>query len=645
MADRKTSPPASLSPLLDGDDLRTAFRRRKDANDYQKVGTDDEGDLIEAGWSLHKRMQSHVWLKKPKSPDSMLEDRVWCLFYRMGYPRLSGSKFRIEYRNNDGTTGHKRIDVFAADDETAVVVDCRAREVRGRRSFQKDIEDIEGAQRKVSQSIRSHLGKGANPKIIWIVATSNIIWAERDVERCEASNIRIITENELQYFEAFVAHIGTAGRYQFLAEFLEGQEIPNLTNVRVPAARGRFGSHTYYSFVVSARHLLKIAFVNHQALNHPDGRPAYQRMINKKRINDIGLFISTGRLFSPPTFLSILLSLCRFDLISNKDNADQNIKFGWLYLPSNYKSAWIIDGQHRLYGFSNIPDRYLDTSLFVLAFEKMDTKTEADLFITINHEQRSVSKSLLVTLQADLKIGSGDPKEAISALGSALIRSINSDNASPFFRRFEIPGVSPTQSQNLTIAEAVKGLIRSNLLGRVLPKKSKVAGFLSGQTDAETLVRARKIVNGYFRSIMDANPTRWERGRAAYICVNPGVRAHFQLIQEALQYAADNGIVDPTTEAPEKVVVYLVSFIEPILTLVSSGSDSLIEAKFSRKFGDGGVAEYFYNLCDVITKKHKDLEVRNTRNTKIARLTLVCSRQMTMWATCKIASVRLLLIL
>jgi hypothetical protein len=144
----------------------------------------------------------------------------------------------------------------------------------------------------------------------------------------------------------------------------------------------------------------------------------------------------------------------------------------------------------------------------------MDTKTEADLFITINHEQKSVSKSLLVTLQADLKLGSGDPKEALSALASALVRSINNDNVSPFFRRFAIPGVTAIGSQNLTIAEAVKGLVRSNLFGRALAKNLRVPGYFSAQTDEETLVRARKIVNGYFRAIMEANPERWEKGRS-----------------------------------------------------------------------------------------------------------------------------------
>ena len=594
-----------LEPLLEGDALRSAYRRRKDESEYQKLPLADEQKYLKDGWEVHKRTRSYVWLKRQKSPEALLEDRIWCLLYRLGYPRISGPKFSVKYKNSDGGDGLKRIDVLGVDDETVIIVECRARENRGRKSLLKDIEDLESLQRRLSQSVRSHFGKGFNPKIIWLFATQNIIWSEKDAERAEAANIRTVTENELQYFEAFVSHIGTAGRYQFLAEFLEGQEIPNLENVRIPAVRGRFGAHVYYSFVVSARHLLKIAFVNHQALNHPDGRPAYQRMINKKRIADIGAFIQRGGYF-PTNILVNFAEACRFDLVSNKDNADPNIKFGWLYLPSSYKSAWIIDGQHRLYGFSNIPDRFLDTSLFVLAFERMDTKTEADLFITINHEQKSVSKSLLVTLQADLKLGSGDPKEAISALGSALVRTLNNENTSPFFRRFEIPGVSPANSQNLTIAEAVKGLVRSNLFGRVLPKKSKVPGYFSGQTDDETLARARKITNGYFRSIMEANPERWERGRSAYICVNPGIRAHFMLIQEALQFSSKDGQFDPATASPEKVVEKLVAFTEPVQAFISKAADRQVEQKFSRKFGEGGVTEYYFNLCELIQKKHKD---------------------------------------
>jgi Holliday junction resolvase len=389
-------PPAvsdALAPLIeDTNSRRTAYRRRRDDNDYLKVHPADEAKNAQDGWVRHKQTKTHVWLKRRKSVDRRLEDEVWCLFYRMGYPVLNGPRFRIRYKRADGTIGSKQVDVFAKDDETAVIVECKARETRGRRPLQKDIHETENLQKAFSQAIRTHFGNGYNPKIIWIYATSNIIWAEKDMERAEAANIRVVTENELQYFEAFVSHIGTAGRYQFLAEYLEGQQIPGMEGVKVPAVKGRFGQHVYYSFVASARHLLKIAFVNHQALNHPDGKPAYQRMINKKRISDIGTFIQQGGYF-PTNLLVNFVEECRFDQISNKENSDKNTKFGWLYLPGKYKSAWVIDGQHRLYGFSNIDDKFLDRSLFVLAFEKMDAKTEADLFITINHEQRSVSKT------------------------------------------------------------------------------------------------------------------------------------------------------------------------------------------------------------------------------------------------------------
>jgi hypothetical protein len=183
-------------------------------------------------------------MKKPKTAETRLEDRIWCLFFQMGYPVLSGEKFTIQYKKADGSVDLKRVDVFAKDDETAIIVECRARETRGRKSLQKDLEEVQETQRRVGQAVRSHFGGGYNPKIIWLFATANIIWGEKDVERAEQANLRIITENELQYFEAFVAHIGTAGRYQFLAEFLEGQEIPHLENVRIPAVRGRFGCQT-----------------------------------------------------------------------------------------------------------------------------------------------------------------------------------------------------------------------------------------------------------------------------------------------------------------------------------------------------------------------------------------------------------------
>jgi len=42
---------------------------------------------------------------------------------------------------------------------------------------------------------------------------------EKDLERASDANIRVITENELIYFETFIAHMGTAGRYHDISSW------------------------------------------------------------------------------------------------------------------------------------------------------------------------------------------------------------------------------------------------------------------------------------------------------------------------------------------------------------------------------------------------------------------------------------------
>jgi DGQHR domain-containing protein len=294
-----------------------------------------------------------------------------------------------------------------------------------------------------------------------------------------------------------------------------------------------------------------------------------------------------------------------WDLISNKENSDPNIKFGWLTLPSKYRSAWVIDGQHRLYGFSRLDDKFLDQSLFVLAFEKMAIQKEADLFITINHKQKSVPKSLLVSLLADIRMGDSDPSTALSALGSAVVRALNTDKTSPLSRRFAVHGVPPEPTQNLTVSEAVNGLRRSGLIGKLVGR-TLAPGPLSGATDEDTLIRAPKVLSAYFEAVRAANPPRWEAGRGAYVAVNPGIRAHLSVISEVIPYLSHKKSLDFGLLKSDDFSRYIVEFCKPIFDFISSATDDEIREKFSRKFGEGGVKEYSYHLMHILSKAHSD---------------------------------------
>lgn len=597
---------ARLSSILSEKSERVAaFKKRRDIYYYESVHPADLHKYQSEGWEIQRESKTRIRMRRLKPHDRLLEDQTWCLFYRMGYPELNDRQFKIQYERVDGSSGTKQIDVLARDTETVVIVECKSRETRGRRALQKDLHETDALQKPIANAVKQHYGPEFKPKIIWIYVTNNIIWSEPDLSRATASNIRVITENEMQYFDAFIKHMGPAGRYQFLAEFLEKQDIPNLSNIKVAAIRGKLGGRPFYSFITTPRHLLKIAFVNHQALNHPDGRPAYQRMIAPSRIREIEGFIKSGGYF-PTNILINFTEKCRFDLLPNKDNVDTNIKFGTLYLPNKYKSAWVIDGQHRLYGYSHLDDNWLEQSLAVIAFEEMDTKDEADLFVTINQKQKSVQRSVIVSLQSDLKWGSADPKERLSALASALVKTLNSDPTSPFFQRFAVQGVAAKENQSLTFPEFVNGLTRSTLIGRVLHKTQLALGPLSGATDELTLARAKRIINSHFTRIRDCNPDRWEAGRSAYICVNPGIRAHLMLLSDIMNYIIYKKGLDVQVSDENILLSQINKIINPLIDYLSTAGDSDIVDKFSRRFGEGGVIEYLDHLCIIIRDVHPD---------------------------------------
>jgi hypothetical protein len=264
------------------------------------------------------------------------------LLFKLGYPELSqGRFFTVLIERKGANAFRKQIDVFAKDEETVVVVECKSCEKMMRRSLQKDIEEFANLKGPIAQAVHKHYGRDFKPKIIWLFVTENIIWSKPDRDRAAGENIRIITERELRYYLQVAEHLGKAARFQFLAEFLKDQQIPELRNRIVPATRGKLGGKRFYCLVTRPRDLLKISFVNHRTLNDPEGVPTYQRLVSKSRIRSIGKFIKSGGYF-PTNILLNFTRAVRFDQIgaekiseacANYLNARWHIPLQRLYSP------------------------------------------------------------------------------------------------------------------------------------------------------------------------------------------------------------------------------------------------------------------------------------------------------------------------
>ena len=167
----------------------------------------------------------------------------------------------------------------------------------------------------------------------------------------------------------------------------------------------------------------------------------YQRMLQPKRLKEIAAYINGGGKFPANTVVNLKTgkkSTLKFE--ERAKIGDEAL--GILHLPPLYASAWIIDGQHRLYGYAyaregNGFDQDKST-VPVLAYENLPAEKEMNLFIDINSKQVKVPTGLLVELYSDLHWHSSEPDKAFQALLSRICSRLNIEPAFPKYRRYSV---------------------------------------------------------------------------------------------------------------------------------------------------------------------------------------------------------------
>ena len=72
-------------------------------------------------------------------------------------------------------------------------------------------------------------------------------------------------------------------------------------------------------------------------------------------------------------------------------------QIGTLHLPKQYRSVFIIDGQHRIFGYSG--SKYAGKNTIpVVAMVNLEKEEQVKLFMEINENQKAVPKNLRNTL-------------------------------------------------------------------------------------------------------------------------------------------------------------------------------------------------------------------------------------------------------
>ncbi|WP_185036793.1 DGQHR domain-containing protein [Pseudomonas fluorescens] len=130
-----------------------------------------------------------------------------------------------------------------------------------------------------------------------------------------------------------------------------------------------------------------------------------QRERQEKRLDSITEYINRSDAAFPNAIILAANSRSDVDLDSEGQDEFGNEEVEWfvskgagggyeLTIPSQAKTASIIDGQHRLFGFVNANPERLDMDLVCAVFIDLPLPFQAQLFATINSTQKPVDKSL-----------------------------------------------------------------------------------------------------------------------------------------------------------------------------------------------------------------------------------------------------------
>ena len=496
--------------------VQEAALRKKD-NIEKKIDRDDIAGFESEGWEVKKIYKNgSATVAKKKDIYDFVLDQLWMVFFKMDFKVLNVSPIVFSFTCN-GEEQEKTVDLIAMDDETCLFVDCYAIEEKtNARTFGTEINSIKNSLGPLISDIRSKYG---DKKFKYILVTYNYCLNDLDLKLLEQSNIIQFDEENISYYNSLVEHLGTAARYQLLGSIFSKATIKGMDS-KIPAIEGRMGNLTYYSFLIEPERLLKIGYVLHKTKAHMDQMPTYQRLIKKDRLKKIREFVNNGGYFPN----SLIVSIDTKDKLKF-EKAPQNFQtehatIGTLYLPREYKTAYIIDGQHRLYGYSESKFAEKDT-IPVIAFVNLDKDNQLKMFMDINENQKPVSKTLRNILNIDLNWNSDNLSKRREAVILHICQELGEKADSPLFGRVLTGEDAITEKRCITI-EYLKSALEKTCFFNKYNKKNEIIE--RGLLDKEDSEMTYKVVYAYLRNclqvIADMCDDEWNKGSQGYLTIN-----------------------------------------------------------------------------------------------------------------------------
>ncbi|WP_353123412.1 DGQHR domain-containing protein [Dysgonomonas capnocytophagoides] len=584
--------------LIGGKEIQSELKLRKSQYITESIPNKQEllQQYLSEGWEIDREFKTKTRLRKLKNNQLYFIDKVWSMFASLGFEVLNKNQtIDIPYNRKEPSL-IQPFDILAKDSESIILIKAESSIKNSKSKFKEYLESVKSNIEGLRKTLRA-LFPDSQLKFKFVLATENYALTEEDSTILEKINGVSFDEDSIEYYLKMFNQIGLAARYQLLGTLFYDQEIPEMDN-KVPAIRGKMGGHTYYSFSIEPEKLLKIAYVLHRNKANTNMMPTYQRIIQKSRLESIHKFIEEEKGYFPNSIIISLDSGKKKKLeFQESTNIDSTIAdLGILYLPKKYRSAYIIDGQHRLYGYANSKYKITNT-IPVVAFLDLAREEQVKLFMQINENQKAVSKNLRNTLNADLLWTSENYIDQMTALRSRLAIFLGEDRNSALYGRISIG----EDKRIITTQQIDNALKKSNFLGKVT--KTKVESysiFYKGNLELayDKLSRFFILSFDFFRDKLE---DQWE-STDSIIVINKGIYAIITLLSDIVDFLVLRNEVSERDTADnifEKVKIY----VEPVISFYKEIDDDTINS-LKGAYGTGGDVKYWRTLQLAVKEKY-----------------------------------------
>jgi DGQHR domain-containing protein len=257
------------------------------------------------------------------------------------------------------------------------------------------------------------------------------------------------------------------------------------TEITVPFTTAKQHGKSFFVTVLSAADIVQLSYVARRGVNEEEG--AVQRLLNPTRIAGIRDFVISGGTFP----VSIVLNW--FD-----SETAPKVKGGKLVIRRLPRAAQIIDGQHRVIGLAAAIEKKRSLAkleLPVTLYSGLTTRESADIFLSINTEQKPVHRSLVFDLYS---VASDYIVDPAALRAGDLASELNERPDSPFVGYVNFPGAP----------KGHKGLALSTIVSAVKPLVEEKGVFEQvGLTELQT--QSQFLIN-FFSVLRDAYGAEWE---------------------------------------------------------------------------------------------------------------------------------------